>query len=176
MIVRNVRRAATTALVLLSAAGALAAAHGDTNLYVSPRCPDNPDGMIYLAAGRHVFQQPPQNLSYVHEMSSETATGLPVPPRAFEPRGCPNHPMRGAVFTFSAFSDVDKPGSVNARFGGSVQIIDIDPASALALTGRWVPRWLTRSRPRAPPAGDGLVPHAPPVHDRRGRLRADGAG
>jgi hypothetical protein len=135
-IVRTIRRAATgypIAAILLCVAGTLAAsgaaAHGETIPYVSSKCSGSPDGMIYVAAGHHVFHQPPQNLRYIHGISPELATGLPVSPRPFEPNGCPNHPMRGAGFEFSTFSDVDNPGMADFAIGGSVQIIDIDPSS-----------------------------------------------
>jgi hypothetical protein len=85
--------------------------------------------MIYVAAGRHVFHQPVENLGYVHGLSPETLAGLPIPPRPFEPKGCPDHPMRGSGFKFSPFSDVANPAMADAAIGGSVQIIDIDPWS-----------------------------------------------
>lgn len=106
-----------------------AAAQGETIPNNSSKCSSNPDGMIYVAAGRHVFHQPFDNLRYVHGMSPEMAVGLPVPPRPSEPRGCPDHPLRGVGFKFSPFSDVVDPDRADTATGGSVQIIDIDPAS-----------------------------------------------
>jgi hypothetical protein len=112
-------------LGVLAASGA--AAQGIT--YDSSKCASNPNGMIYVAAGRHVFHQPVENLGYVHGLSPETLAGLPIPPRPFEPKGCPDHPMRGSGFKFSSFSDVANPTMADAAIGGSVQIIDIDPWS-----------------------------------------------
>lgn len=105
-----------------------AAAQGEA-IYNSSKCSSNPDGMIYVAAGRHVFHQPFGNLRYVHGISPETAAGLPVPPRPSEPRGCPDHPLRGIGFKFSPFADVADPGKADTMTGGSVHIIDIDPSS-----------------------------------------------
>jgi hypothetical protein len=106
-----------------------AAEQGETIRYNSAKCSGNPGGMIYVAAGRHVFHQPFDNLRYVHGMSPEMAAGLPVPPRPSEPGGCPDHPLRGIGFKFSPFSDVADPERAATATGGSVQIIDIDPSS-----------------------------------------------
>jgi hypothetical protein len=97
--------------------------------YNSSKCASNPHGMIYVAASHHVFHQPFQNLGYVHGLSPETLAGLPIAPRPFEPKGCPDNPMRGSGFKFSSFSDVANPAMADAAIGGSVQIIDIDPSS-----------------------------------------------
>ena len=85
--------------------------------------------MIYVAAGRHVYHQPFENLRYVHGVSLETAAGLPVPPRPWQPKGCPDHPLRGMGFKFGPFSDVTNPGAAETAIGGLVQLIEVDPAS-----------------------------------------------
>lgn len=85
--------------------------------------------MIYVAAGRHVYQQPFGNLRYVHGVSLETAAGLPIPPRPWQPKGCPDHPLRGTGFEFGPFSDVTDPASAETATGGFVHLIEADPAS-----------------------------------------------
>jgi hypothetical protein len=93
----------------------------------SSKCSTNPHGMIYVAAGRHVFHQPVANLKYVHEVSIETAAGLPIAPRPFEPGGCPDHPLRGIAFNFDLFSDPNDPSAEIAT--GNFHLVDIDPSS-----------------------------------------------
>jgi hypothetical protein len=85
--------------------------------------------MIYVAAGRHVYHQPFENLRYVHGVSLETAADLPVPPRPWQPQGCPDHPLRGTGFKFGPFSDVTSPGAAETAIGGLVQLIEVDPAA-----------------------------------------------
>lgn len=93
------------------------------------RCAKNPQHMIYVAVGRHVYRQPAENLKYVHGISFETAAGLPIPPRRSEPEGCPDHPLRGIGFKFGPFSDVGSPGAAETSIGGLIQLIEIDPYS-----------------------------------------------
>ena len=102
---------------------------GDAIQYNSAKCASNPDGMIYVAAGRHVYHQPFENLRYVHGVSLETAAGLPMPPRPWQPKGCPDHPLRGMGFKFGPFSDVANPEAAETAIGGLVQLIEIDPSS-----------------------------------------------
>jgi hypothetical protein len=97
--------------------------------YNSSRCTNNPHGMIYVAAGRHVYHQPFENLQYVHGVSFETAAGLSVSPTLSEPEGCPDHPLRGMGFKFGPFSDVTKPKAAEPAMGGFVQLIEIDRTS-----------------------------------------------
>ena len=92
-------------------------------------CSNDPQRMVYVAVGRHVYRQPAENLRYVHGISLETAAGLPIPPRRAEPEGCPDHPLRGMGFKFAPFSDVATAGSAGANTGGLVQLIEIDPYS-----------------------------------------------
>jgi hypothetical protein len=134
----KVRRAATPStifrLLLLHWAICMiapldAAAQGDKPRFGPAGCTSNPNGMIYVAAGRHVFHQPPGNLGYVHEVSPETSAGLPIAPRPFDPKGCPDHPIRGIGFKFSSFSDVTGSNTTEIAIGSSIQIIGIDPWS-----------------------------------------------
>lgn len=92
-------------------------------------CANNPQRMIYVAVGRHVYRQPAENLKYVHAISLETAAGLPIPPRRSEAEGCPDHPLRGIGFKFGRFSDVASAGAGEIDIGGAVQLIEIDPYS-----------------------------------------------
>jgi hypothetical protein len=105
--------------------------------------------MIYVAAGRHVYHQPLENLRYVHGLSLDTAAGLPIPPRRAEPEGCPDHPLRGVGFKFGPFSDVNNPGTAETAIGGLVQLIEIDPASSWDTHERY-----SLSNPGSCPAGD----------------------
>jgi hypothetical protein len=97
--------------------------------YDSAKCSTSPEGMIYVAAGRHVYQQPFENLKYVHGVSRETTAGLPVPPRPSQPGGCPDHPLRGMGFKFGPFSDVAHPDAAETAISGFIQLIEIDPSS-----------------------------------------------
>jgi hypothetical protein len=85
--------------------------------------------MIYIAAGRHVYHQPFENLKYVHGVSLETAADLPMPPRPWQAKGCPDHPLRGTGFKFAPFSDVANPEATPAAIGGLVQLLEIDSSS-----------------------------------------------
>jgi hypothetical protein len=105
-------------------------ARADGIAYASSKCSSNPHGMIYVAAGRHVYHLPFENLRYVHGVSFETAARLPVPPRPSEPNGCPDHPLRGIGFKFSPFSDVTHPAPAETEIGGFVQLVEIDPSSS----------------------------------------------
>ena len=119
-------------IALVSVAATLCAGsptRADGIQYNSAKCANSPDGMMYVAAGRHVYHQPFENLRYVHDVSLETAAGLPVPPRPSQPIGCPDHPMRGMGFKFAPFSDVANPGAAETAIGGLVQLIEVDPAS-----------------------------------------------
>src|SRR6185295_2569981 len=86
--------------------------------YDSAKCAESPPGMIYVAAGRHVYHQPSGNLHYVHGVSRETAAGLPIPPRPSQPAGCPDHPLRGMGFKFGPFSDVADPAAPETAMSG----------------------------------------------------------
>ena len=119
-------------IILTSAVASLSAgspARGDAIQYDSAKCSNSPGGMIYVAAGRHVYHQPFENLRYVHGVSLETAAGLPVPPRPWQPKGCPVHPLRGMGFKLGPFSDVTNPGAAETAIGGLVQLIEVDPIS-----------------------------------------------
>jgi hypothetical protein len=121
-----------TGMVLVSIVASLCAGsptRGDAIQYNSAKCSENPGGMIYVAAGHHVYHQPFENLRYVHSVSLETAAGLPVAPRPSQPRGCPDHPLRGMGFKFGPFSDVTKPGVAETAIGALVQLIEVDPAA-----------------------------------------------
>lgn len=104
-------------------------AYGQGLQHGASPCANNPQRMIYVALGRHVYRQPAENLKYVHGISLETAAGLPIPPRRAEPEGCPDHPLRGIAFKFGPFSDIAAPGIAEAGTGGLVQLIEIDPYS-----------------------------------------------
>ena len=127
----NAARLVDLALLMLCLVGMAvpSGAGAPGEMYNSSKCASHPNGMVYVAAGRRVFHQPIENLGYVHGMSPETLADLPVPPRPFEPKGCPDHPIRGSGFKFSPFSDVTNPRMADTAIGGSVQIIEIDPSS-----------------------------------------------
>jgi hypothetical protein len=131
--IRNVAGPLEAVVTILTTASALFSfdlrARGEDIQYNYSKCSRNPQGMIYVAAAAHVYRQPFENLTYVHGTSLESASGLPVPPRPFEPRGCPDHPLRGMGFKFDSFSDLTNPAAETAT-GGSVQLIEIDPASS----------------------------------------------
>jgi hypothetical protein len=118
--------------IMVASVGALVGAgsstRGDGARYDSSKCARDPRGMIYIAAGRHVYHQPFENLKYVHGVSLETA-GLPMPPQPWQPKGCPDHPLRGTGFKFSPFSDVSSPESATATVGGVIQLLEIDSSS-----------------------------------------------
>ena len=122
-----------SAVIVLVSVGAFLCAgsptRGDAIQYNSSKCSEDPDGMIYVAAGRHVYHQPFENLRYVHGVSLETTAGLPMPPRPWQPKGCPDHPLRGMGFKFGPFSDVANPEASETATGGLVQLIEIDPSS-----------------------------------------------
>ena len=118
--------------VVVSVVASLSAgspSRADVIQYNSAKCSDNPHGMIYVAAGRHVYYQPFENLRYVHGVSLETAAGLPVAPRPSQPRGCPDHPLRGMGFKFGPFSDVTRPGPAETAISGLVELVEVDPAA-----------------------------------------------
>lgn len=127
---RAARSRAGAIILLIAAAIVLPPAssvRGQDLQYGTSRCSHDPQRMIYVALGRHVYRQPAENLRYVHGISLETAAGLPIPPRRGEPEGCPEHPLRGIAFKFAPFSDVASPGVAGADSGGLVQLIEIDP-------------------------------------------------
>jgi hypothetical protein len=133
---RAAGRRAGTVIVLIAGAISLtlvtSARAQQQQFDISP-CSNNPQRMIYVAVGRHVYRQPAENLRYVHGISLETAADLPIPPRRSEPEGCPDHPLRGIGFKFGPFSDVgspgESPGVTETRIGGPIQLIEIDPHS-----------------------------------------------
>jgi hypothetical protein len=133
-------------------------ARGNDIPYSDLKCSRHPGGMIYLAAGDHVYRQPLENLAYVHSPSVESAIGLPIAPRPFEPKGCPDHPLRGVGFKFTSFSDLADP-AIGTATGGSIQILELDPFASWDTHDRYS---LSKSNScdtakREPPPLPGLV-------------------
>ena len=81
---------------------------------------------------------------------------FPMPPRPSQPKGCPDHPLRGMGFKFGPFSDVSNPEAAETAIGGLVQLIEIDPSS-------W---WDTHERYSLSSAGSCAAEHS--SRDRNG--------
>lgn len=61
-------------------------------------CADDAGGFVYLAARRIVVRVPYESLTYIQDWPPERKSGLPIPPKPDEPRGCPGNPIQGASF------------------------------------------------------------------------------
>jgi hypothetical protein len=77
-----------------------------TILFDPLKCPDDPQGMVYFAVGRHVLRQPMENLTYIAGGDAAFMASLPKPPKPQEPQGCPGHPLQGAAFHLSHLSSM----------------------------------------------------------------------